>query len=109
MTTNSNTPKKSESLLPAENQKTLGIDRNWFLALAVLAFLTPFIVIPFLGVYWGAGAATFIFVVWAYWMPTTCMNGGLLYSFIATMLLVNAIFIVIFAILRLSHLARETV
>lgn len=101
MTTDSNTPKVSENSLPAESQESPGIGQKWFLALAVLAFLTPFIVIPFLGVYWGAGAAIFIFVVWAYWMPTTCMNGGLLCSFVATMLLMNAIFMVVFAIIRL--------
>jgi hypothetical protein len=104
MTINSNESKESDKSLLFQNQESSGIDRNWHFLLAVLAFLTPFIVMPFLGLYWVAGVAILIFAVWASVMPTTCMNGGLIYSFITTMLLINAIFLVIFAILRLLSL-----
>ena len=90
------------------NPETPGMSLRWFLVLAIFAFLTPFLVIPFLGLYWGAAAAIAIFVLWVYLMPTTCMNGGLICSFVATMLLVNTICMVLFAVIRFWNTAKGT-
>lgn len=106
MSTDSSEPKIPDSKLSSENSESAGIGLPSFLAFAVLAYLMPFVVITFFGVYWGAGAAIVLFVLWVYVMPTTCMNGGLICSFVAMMLFVNTIAIVIFALIRLGDLVR---
>jgi hypothetical protein len=72
-----------------------------FLVLAVIALLLPHISISFGGVYWGAGVAVALFVVWGGMMPTTCMSGGLVCSLAAMLILFNTIGIVLAAIIRL--------
>lgn len=101
MVIDSNKTTRSDNELRSEDRKSAGMSLFRFLALAVLAYLIPLVVISFLGVHWGAGVAILIFVVWVYVMPTTCMNGGLICSFVATMLLVNAIALVVAALVRM--------
>ncbi|MEI8018839.1 MAG: hypothetical protein WCH39_11620 [Schlesneria sp.] len=100
MVTDSNKTNRSDNELRSEDRQSAGMSLFGFLALAVIAFLVPFVVVPFFGVHWGAGAAISIFVFWVYVMPTTCMNGGLICSFVATMLLVNAIAFVVATLVR---------
>jgi hypothetical protein len=97
MTNNSHAPKESDN---SENPDSQVMSFRWFLVLAVIAFLMPFLVIPLFGVYWGAATAIVVFMLWIYLMPTTCMNGGLICSFVATMLLVNTICMVVFSVIR---------
>ena len=71
-----------------------------FLTLGVVALLLPHISIPFVGLYWAAVVAVVVFVVWVTVMPTTCMSGGLVCSFVAMAVLFNTLGIVLAAGIR---------
>jgi hypothetical protein len=73
-----------------------------FLTLGVAALLSPYALIPFVGVYWAAAAAVGVLLVWFAVMQTTCINGGLICSLVALAILSNTIGIVIGATIRFA-------
>lgn len=84
--------------------QTKGVD--WalilFLSLGVAALLLPHISLPFVGAYWAAVLAVAIFALWVMVMPTTCMNGGLIFSLVAMAVLFNTVGIVLAAAIRFA-------
>lgn len=70
------------------------------LALGVLALGLTHAAMVFLGVYWAGVAAVGVFVLWFSLMPTTCMNGGLVFSLVAMAVLCNTIGVVVAAAIR---------
>ncbi len=71
-----------------------------FFLLGVTALGMPNISIAFLGVYWAAIVAVGIFAIWFTFMPTRCINGGLICSVVAIAVLVNTIGFVFGAVIR---------
>lgn len=71
-----------------------------FLALGMCAILTPHATVWVAGVYWGAVLAGVVLIVWVMVMQTSCMNGGLICSLVAMIILSNSLGIVLAAVVR---------
>ena len=93
-TTNPNATTKPAS----DRRLTLG--PLLFFVLANVAFWLPHIMTSFVGVYWAALVAVVVFTLWVSFMPTTCMNGGLICSMVAMLVLFNTVGILLAAAIR---------
>lgn len=68
--------------------------------LAFVALLFPHFSNSFAGVYWAAAVAIAVWSFWVKVMPTSCINGGLIYSFLAITILLNTVGFMLIAIVR---------
>lgn len=91
-------PDESNRDLHTQDNTTVDWGLIIVLTLAIIAFLIPHISIFFGGIYWAAVLAVVVFLTWGFTMPTTCMNGGLIFSMIAMILLLNTFIFVAVAI-----------
>lgn len=69
---------------------------------AVVAIAIPYLALGFFGAYWSAAVAVLTLVLWFCLMPTSCMNGGLIYSLAMLVIVGNTVFFLVVAICRLG-------
>ena len=69
-----------------------------FQTIAIVAFVSPHILIPLAGIYWAAASAIGIWLLWCNTMPVSCINGGMIYSFFAMIIFLNTVAMVLGAI-----------
>jgi hypothetical protein len=92
--------KPTHSLRQAGCDETKEGRWEWYLylILAVLAIFGPAIVLPHVGLYWGALVYFTVAVLWLSTMPSTCMTGGLLCSMISMPIALAGLVVPLFAI-----------
>ena len=102
VTQDSNAGDESKGGLTKVDHRSALLGLYLFLVFAIAALVLPHAALLFWGVYWAALAACIVFVVWFGVMPTTCMNGGLICSLVAIMVLFNTVGIVLVALVKFT-------
>ena len=87
-------PDESNRDLHTQDNATVDWGLIVVLTLGLIPLLTPLIAIQYVGIYWAAVVAVVVFLIWCFVMPTTCMNGGLIFSILAMSLLFNTAIII---------------
>lgn len=88
--------------MPDESNRDLHTQDNatvdWGLIVVLTLWLIPLLIPLFsflyVGIYWAAILAVVALLIWCFVMPTTCMNGGLIFSILAMSLLFNTAIII---------------
>lgn len=83
---NSDEPVASNGTSPESTDHWLHVS----LALALVALAAPHIVLWVCGVYWAVLVGLVVWIAWFATMPTTCVNGGFIFSLVGMSIALNA-------------------